>query len=305
MALTEQDYQDIGRLIDANTPVDQKVRQQYPQMAWAFDNPELGPLLRQAVTEKWDPARLQGALQNTNWWKTTDEAQRTWQRLTAEDPASAYQEYLKAANTVQTTAARLGVTLTGDALKSIGTSLATEAWDAGRVTQEILKQATGYDPNGKGDINGMVDQVKSQATNFLMPMSDDAAFGWAKNVLGGTSSQDGLTAYLRQQSVNRFSGDQTIVDALKNGATTKDIFDPYVQQTAQLLEMSPASINLMDPKWMTMIDGNRDDGTRRPMSLSEAAQHVRGLDEWKTTQQAGQEQSALGEELLKTFGKVA
>jgi hypothetical protein len=302
---TPETWAALGNYIRSVTPIEDLVRQEYPQMAWVMNNPELSPLMRQATTERWDPARLMGAIQKTNWWKNTDAAQREYQRLVAEDPQTAYKKYLEAATGVQSLASRLGVSLSAEVVKSIGTNAAAEGWDANRLTQEVMRQATSYNPRGVGDVNAMVNQVKTRSTDFFMPMSDETAFNWSKNIMSGTATKDGLDTYLRQQAINRFGGDKSIADALAKGATVKDVFDPYVQQTAQLLEVSPAQVDLMDSQWGTMIDGMRSDGSRRPMTLSESATYVRGTDAWKQTNQAAQAAAGLGEQILKTFGEVA
>ena len=295
----------FGAWLRASTPIDQLVRQDYPQMAWVLANPELAPILRTASQERWDPARLMGAIEKTQWWQTTDANQREWQRLTNEDPQSAKVKLYDQVAQIDSLAQRLGVGVTQDDLFRIGTSAAAEGWDQNRLTQEVMRLATTYNPNGTGDVNAMMQNVKTRSSDFYQPMSDDTAFSWAKNILTGAASKDGLDTLLRQQAVNRFSGDKSVVEALSNGATTKEIFDPYVQQTAQLLETSPDQVNLMDQQWGNMIDGMRSDGTRRPMTLSEAATYVKGTDAWKGTAQAGQQAAGLAETIEKTFGAVA
>lgn len=49
--------------------VERIARDQYGYMAWALDDPELGPILRKAATEGWDPNKLKGAVFGTNWFR--------------------------------------------------------------------------------------------------------------------------------------------------------------------------------------------------------------------------------------------
>lgn len=301
-----QTYAQLGAFLRSITPIDQLVRQAYPQMAWALNHPELGPILKQAAKEQWDTGRLQGALLGTAWYRNTDAAQRQWQQLLAEDPHTAFVKFIEAGVQVKTLAARLGVTLSPDALKALGNGMAAEGWDITRLTQEVMNYSTGIDPNNAtGDIAAMTNQIKDRAGDYFMQLGDQAAFSWAKNIITGAASKDGLDAYLRQQAINRFSGDATVATALQNGSTLKEIFDPYVQQTASLLEVSPETIDLMDPKWAQMVDSVQADGTRRPMTLSEASTYIRNTGEWKATAQAEQASAGFAETILKTFGEVA
>lgn len=66
--------------------VEDKVRRLYGFVAWALDHAELGPILRQAAEEEWDESRLQGAIQRTTWWQTTNAAQRTFDEQKATNP---------------------------------------------------------------------------------------------------------------------------------------------------------------------------------------------------------------------------
>jgi hypothetical protein len=296
--------QQIANFVHASTPIDQLIRQQYPQLAWALNNPEIGPMLQKAAAERWDVARLQGELLKTNWYKNTNASQREWQRLQAEDPGTALSKFFTGLNDIKTTASRLGVSMSENGFRDLAIGMASEGWDAARTTQEIMRMADTYDPSGRGEFGAAMAAAKAKAAEYMVPIGDDGAFAWAKNMLLGQTSQDGFDSYLREQAKARFAGDETIVTALDNGATTAQIFEPLRQQTAQLLERNPQTINLMDAEWLQMLDNVGDDGVRRPMTLAEAGKYVRSTSEWKGTQQAGQASAALGETLLKTFGEV-
>lgn len=68
---------------------DQATKDAYPQFSWLYNDPELGPVLRQAAAEGWTDTRLEGAIQQTNWWKTHAESARNYLQLAATDPAEA------------------------------------------------------------------------------------------------------------------------------------------------------------------------------------------------------------------------
>lgn len=68
---------------------EQTFQQKYPQFAWAFADPEISSILQRAVNEKWGPDEVQGAVQNTAWWKNKTDAERNWLQLLATDPKEA------------------------------------------------------------------------------------------------------------------------------------------------------------------------------------------------------------------------
>src|SRR5690348_11276268 len=58
-----------------------KIAEQYGYVGAILDNPEVGGLLRQAANNGWTKERLQGAIFQTNWWKTTSATARAWEVL--------------------------------------------------------------------------------------------------------------------------------------------------------------------------------------------------------------------------------
>lgn len=68
---------------------EQTFQQKYPQFAWAFGDPEVANVLRTAVDKKWGPDELQGAIQQTNWWKSKTDAERNYLQLLATNPKEA------------------------------------------------------------------------------------------------------------------------------------------------------------------------------------------------------------------------
>lgn len=69
--------------------LDNLIRELYPAMAAWIDHPEVGPILEQAAKENWSPIRLQNAIQETEWWKTTSDAMRQWDALEESNPGEA------------------------------------------------------------------------------------------------------------------------------------------------------------------------------------------------------------------------
>lgn len=66
-------------------------QQQYPQFSWAFQDPEISQILRDAIKpeNRWTPDVVQGKVQQTNWWRTKTNAERDWLQTIATNPAEA------------------------------------------------------------------------------------------------------------------------------------------------------------------------------------------------------------------------
>lgn len=278
--------------------------QEYGQLAGYLDHPELGPLLQQAGREGWTRERLQAELGKTTFWHTTTESQRTFDLQTQMDPATAESKIAQMAGNISTILGREGVAgqYTPERIRNLSIDLLRNGVPADQVPQFVLADVTYRPTSPVGTMGQNVARVKQRAAEYVVPLSDEAAFEWGKQLSMGTVTADGVDEYLRQQAKSRFGHLTADID---RGFTTKQLFDPYIQQTAQLLEKSPDEINLLDPTYTKMIDSiDADTNERRAMTLSEAATTVRSMDAYQTTRQATSGAAQLGEAILQTFGEV-
>ena len=279
----------------------------YPSLGWAIDHPELGPILSEAVAKGWDEPTIVARVKQTTWYRSTTDAQRQWELLRNDNPGEAAKMLSGGVSTTQQIASRLGISLTGDQALWIGTYAVANGWTEAQIISNMITNYAHINTyQGAGSLGGQLgsfqDQAMARAKEWGVPMSDAASFEWSKQMATGFIDQQGLDAYLRDQAASRFP---TLKPMYDMGFTTRQIFDPYIQQTAQLMETSPSMIDFTDPKWLPMVDSIADDGTRRPMSLSEAGRYVRGQTEWRQTQQAGETAARTAETIMQKFGAVA
>src|SRR5690242_9096214 len=99
----------------------------------AQEVPEIGTLMQQAVNEKWTADRFSLALANTDWWKSTPDAQRQWLVKSIADPASANVEAATGADEIRNLTAQLGVPMPSE-------EAAKDWW--------LWTKVAGYDENG-------------------------------------------------------------------------------------------------------------------------------------------------------------
>jgi hypothetical protein len=285
-------------------PVIAKVMANYGYLAGYLEHPEIGPLLREAATQGWSKEILQGRLYQTAWWKSTASARREMDTLAQTDPAEYNQRLNGKVQELSIIAQRGGAAFsTYKELRDLALKVLSDP----TITPDVLNSMvfahasfTGR-PVG-GQMGSTMDSIKKRADEYLVPMSDATAFGWSKRIQQGLETVEGVDTYLRTQAKSRFSH---LAEELDRGATTKELFDPYIQQTAQLLEVAPATINLQDPMFMNMISTkDADTGKVRAMTLSEAGEYVRRSDAYDQTQQATNKVAQFTENMAGMFGKV-
>lgn len=171
--------------------------------------------------------------------------------------------------------------------------------------------------SAKFKMPGQGQTATGQAATILSDLQDMArSFGLGidqgnlqKKVQDGLASGDYATwlesqkGVFRQQAKNLYP---TIGDQLDQ-YTYEDIVDPYMSDAANLLGLNKATMNPMDPMWMTALHGGtggKEGGSGVPMSRDEWMRTLRtdskyGFDR---TEKARKEYAGLTDELFAAFG---
>src|SRR5258708_1028556 len=130
-------------------------RQLYGYLAAYLDDPEVGPLLQQAATEGWDASRLQGALYETNWWKTRSETARQWDALSSTDPATADLQRQQKMYEINQYALQSGARFSWDRMQEIAEHALREGWDSNRLKQATVMEGVRSTTDQTGDISSL------------------------------------------------------------------------------------------------------------------------------------------------------
>jgi len=282
------------------------VRATYGYAATFLDHPEVGPILKRAAEEGWDEARLAGALSNTTWWRTTSASARSWTQLESADPATAAQQVRSRLAEVTDAAGRLGLNTPPSRLDTIARDSLRFGWTPDELNDALVAELR-YDPEVPlvGDAAATARSVKETARAYMLTVGDDQAFAWAKRMLSGALTPEGLDAMLAQQAKGRFP---SLAAQIDQGIRPAEVFEPYRQQIAAMLEMAPAEVDFMDARFAPIIDfvaPGEDPSRRRSMTLAETMRYVRDLPEYDMTDGARREATSLANFLTSKFGRTA
>lgn len=279
------------------------IRAQYGNVAWAYNVPELKPIFDQAVAERWDEARIVGAISATTWWKTTAASARTWAETKANDPATAQAQLNAGIAKLSDQASTMGLTIDQTKLAALAEQAISLGLDANQVTDLLMAQQSG--PIMPGTVSALTDQLKNTAAQYAVPVSDATLNQWANQIATGAATLDGFNSYTQAQAKSMFPG---LAAAIDSGITVKQYVEPYVQTAAQELGINPNSISLTDPKWQRAIT-NVDPKTGQPaaMSLYDWTKTLRtdAMYGWDQTQGAQAAATQLANGLAKTLGYAA
>lgn len=285
-----------------------RIKREYPELAYLLDDDEVGPLLLRAVSGGMDTNEFRYKLRQTNWWKTTSEPARKWDAFANVDPATARAQIRQRRDQLKAQAAAMGVELSLQGRHWIAVTALREGWSEDQITRAIAKQADwqGHDDLPGGQIGAAFDQYRAMARDFGVKLNGRDAFALARRTMMGKQTAEGVEAQLRHQAMERFAGNDAIVNALKNGSTLRQYFAPIQNEIAAQLEIAPEQVDIInDRRYQELISHVDSQGRVRPMSIPEATKWIRSTDQWWRTDRAKKESSAMVENIARTFGAVA
>lgn len=286
------------------------IREQYPTLAFLINDPEVGPLLRDAVdpNKGFSPGRFQAKLYQTQWFKKRSTAQRQWDVMQHTDPGEYRRRVSEGAAQVRMTAAKLGISLSPSELSFItkanlrnGTAVGSEEF-----TLNLLHYLRAQGPKrmGEGSIKGASDQVNSMARRqFYVPLSKKEQYDWGLALALGTKDESALRSFLNTKAASMYPH---LKELLANGASMEDIFSGHRAVIAQEMEISPEQVDFTKAKWKkALYQVDPQTGQPRPMTLHETQTMARQQPEWWKTSGGKEADAGMANFMLKMFGKRA
>ena len=290
---------------------EQAVREIFPSYAYLLDMPIIGDLLRKAIREGMPLPKFKAALEQTEWWKTTNENQRSWDALIHRDPATAEsmlaQQEVLAANLLSS----YGITINGLELKEMSIQILRDGLSPEqqlRLVGEYARKVAKGDSGGalgasfEGKLGDTVQMLQKMATQYFLQYTEDELEDMAIRIMEGRWSMEGAATQMTKQASELYPHLQ---QRLMEGMTVWDYFAPVKARLSQLLNMNPNDIDLTDPKWAdvtNVIDDGK--GNYRSMNFTELQRFARKQKEWWDTDQARAEGYGLANTLLKTMGAI-
>lgn len=275
----------------------------YGYLGWFIDQPEVGPIILRAAREGWDIARLQGALVNTHWWRTTSESARNWDALLAMDHATAVSRLRETGVSIRQQADRFGIRLPSLRLYGMAVQALRQTWSPAQIQLALAAEMRWHPGRATGGVADLMNQVRTVAANYLIPVTERQAWEWARRIVGGAGTMEAVEAQMRMLAAARFPHLKT---QIAQGIAPAQYFQSQRQTIAQLLEKPVESIDFVsDRRWDPVLAFKAADGKVRAMNTNEAARFARTQHEWANTDNAHQSVSDAGEQILETFGAIA
>lgn len=291
-----------GALSSGGGSIEDTVRELYGYAAVYLDDPDIGPVLRQAAEEGWSAQRLQGALFKTNWWQTTQASARTWDNAEAQDPATARSNIEQRMADIRAQAAQTGFSIDPTHLYDLARDSLRLDWSTQQLNAAIGAESF---RNGSLSTSSTMQAVRAAAAAYAVPMADSTLTDWGQRIASGQATTEDFRQTLVTYAKGLYPG---LAKSLDQGLTVKDYADPYIQTAAQTLGVSPGSISLSDPKWSAALNGiDSKTGERRVLTLDEWNTKLKSEDRygWQHTADARAQTSSLAATLGQRFGTYA
>lgn len=186
----------------------------------------------------------------------------------------------------------------------IGRDAANNNWSAAQVRDLVASYVDFNAMQRAGYIRDIKDKAIATGSQYFVKLNNEEILNYARQIAADDMSEESLLGVIRERAKAQFSW---LSDVIDSGTSLQEYFKPHREEIARLLEVSPEAINFMDdPKWQKIVQRPTDaqDNSLRSMSLFETQQYVRGLEEWKATNNARSESAKMAGALAEVFGGI-
>lgn len=267
----------------------------YPNMAWALNDPELGPILQNAAQQGLTAAELQAALFPTNFWQGLADPARQYKILEGTDPRTLTQDIQFTADRITALANQLGINVPVDAIYAMAKNALYHGMDEGQI-RRMLATHMSIEFHGASPV---IASIKQAAANYMIPLAEATIHEWGRQLASGYETMDNINGRLLEQAKALYPG---IADRLDQGMTPGQLFEPYKQIAAQELGVNPEAIDPLDPKWSRALNMQTGDF----MNFYDWTRTIRTdpIYGWDKTEGARQQASQLVTAFGEKFGMM-
>lgn len=208
--------------------------------------------------------------------------------------ASKAQQYAAARAALVNRSRSLGIEFDDGALDALAQTVVEGNWTNAQVDDYIL----GAQATKPGLITAGIDQIKALGAQQMLKISDATAREYAARIESGEQTMEGVKSAFQAQAQTQFGWAANLIS---QGVSVRDILLPARDKIAALLEISPDSVDLMDDRYLNMVQTTDEKGQVRAATLGEVAQRARKDDRYRQTEGARRDTANVGVTLARMF----
>ena len=200
---------------------------------------------------------------------------------------------------IRNEAEMLGIVFDDGAVTALATTVVKNQWAPDRLTNYIVGAAENWEALKEGTIKASAQAMKELAGNYLLTVSDDSLRDYAKRMASGELSMETVQSIFKEQAKTNYSW---AAGAIDQGITVRDFMLPSRDFLARELELNPNDVDLMDPKWLSMMQVKDEKGQIRAANLNEMQTAARQDPRFAKTTKASEMGSNLALMIRNVFG---
>lgn len=270
--------------------------------------PELKDIFEKALDETWSPARMQAAIQNSDWYRNNNQYARTAWAQEQVGGADWQTNLQDAQQTVMTAARAMGADINEQEAAALARRYIYEGWSEPSrqgLLRQALSEEISYLPDARGvsrmtgAAGTLASDLRSLAGANGITFSDNWYLSAAKSVASGLSSADDWERDIREQAASYWP---VYGEKIRQGMNVYDLASPYIRTMAEEFEMDPNQINLNDPYIRSALTAMNDKGDFVPVGLWDFQKKLRQDPRWENTSKAQNEITSVTGRVMQMFG---
>jgi hypothetical protein len=290
------------------------VQQEFGSMWDVYNSdPEVKKVIDESVRLGYfdDETKMTAKLQNTTWFRTTQQSARQFAIQQSTDPATTEARVVSTIEEMRTNAGALGFTLNDASLRKLATDSLKFGWSdqqkLNALGSEQVAQAQLGGPQGMANLrqSSVGRNLRAKAAAYFQKPSEELIGTWTQQILTGQKSEVQFDELMRNSARTQF---RSLQPALDRGEDVDTAMYAYKQQAEAVLGSSidASQIDWTQDKWNKALNF-RDEKTNefRQMDLWEWNKYLRSLPEWQNTDEAKIAYDNLAQSLARGFGKTA
>jgi hypothetical protein len=163
--------------------------------------------------------------------------------------ATKAQQIAASAAAIRNESDTLGLSLSNDQVTAIAKTSVANKWESAQLT-DYLTQGLDFTKLRPGTLTGNLEQIKQMAADQLLTISDLSAQNYSRRVSSGELDKNGLMALFQEQARKDYSWAAPAID---KGISMSTYLMPTRDRIAAYLEKTPEAIDMMDPKYLSMM----------------------------------------------------
>jgi hypothetical protein len=258
-----------------------------------------------------DETKMTAKLQNTNWFRTTQQSARQFAIQQSTDPATTEARVTATIEDMRANAGAQGFNLNDMTLRKLAIDSLKFGWSdqqkLNALGSEQVAQAQLGGPQGMANLrqSSVGRNLRAKAAAFFQKPSEQMIETWTQQILTGQKTEVQFDEAMRGAARTQF---RSLQPALDRGEDVETAMYAYKQQVSATLGSSidASQIDWTQDKWNKALN-YRDPKTNefRQMDLWEWNKYLRTLPEWQNTDEAKIAYDNLAQSLARGFGKTA